>query len=47
MTSQIKVFKILLMKKGQKILESKPYNFSIERIEYDVGIAYDFTETKI
>jgi hypothetical protein len=46
MTSQIKVFKILLMKKGQRILESKPFNFSIERIEYDVGIAYDFTEAK-
>jgi hypothetical protein len=45
MTSQIKIFKILLMKKGLKILESRPFNFSIERIEYDVGISYDFTKT--
>ena len=46
MTSQVKVFKIKLVLGSETILESRPYNFSIERTEYNLGLAYDFLKNK-
>lgn len=46
MTSQVKVLKIKLVLGTETILESRPYNFSIERFEYNLGLAYDFVQNK-
>jgi len=46
MTSQVKVFKIKLVLENETILESKPFNFSVERMEYNIGLAYDFVKNK-
>jgi len=31
---------------GNKVSESRNYNFNLERIEYDAGLSYDFIEDK-
>lgn len=46
MTSQVKVFKIKLLLGANVILESKPYNFSVERIEYNPEIAFNFQRSQ-
>lgn len=43
--NQIKLFNLNLVVEGQ-VLASRSFTFSVERIEYDIGLSYDYVNNK-